>query len=175
MSSREGFAVWLTGLPASGKSTISRELARLLRELELTVVVLESDHMRKILTPEPSYSDVERERFYRQLSLIGRLITASGVNVIFDATANKRAYRDEARRLINRFAEIHIDCPITVCMARDPKGIYAAAGTGRIATMPGIQVPYEPPLRPELVVNGEARPEGSASLILEKIKLLFSV
>jgi adenylylsulfate kinase len=175
MNNREGFAVWLTGLPASGKSTISRDLARRLRELGFPVVVLESDRMRKILTPRPTYTDPERDLFYSQLVSIGRLITEAGVNVIFDATANKRAYRDEARRVIARFAEIHVDCPVGICMSRDPKGIYAAAGAGRTAAVPGIQAPYEPPLRPELVVDCQAPPEVSAAAILEKVRTLLSV
>ena len=175
MRDREGFAVWLTGLPASGKSTISRELADRLRESGLPVVVLESDVMRNILTPEPTYSDEERDRFYRQLVLIGRHITAEGANVIFDATANRRAYRDEARRLIRRFAEIHVDCPVPVCIERDPKGIYAAAGTGEAARVPGIQSPYEAPLNPELVLDGRASPDRNAEAILAALKPLFSL
>jgi adenylylsulfate kinase len=98
MSDRQGFAVWLTGIPASGKSSITRELVRLLQARGVTAVVLESDTMRKILTPNPTYGEEERSRFYRSLSLIGELITHSGANVIFDATANKREYRDHARR-----------------------------------------------------------------------------
>ncbi len=175
MNDQEGFAVWITGLPASGKSTISREVAIRLRERGLPVVVLESDRLRNILTPDPTYADHERDRFYSQLVSIGKLITAAGVNVIFDATANKRAYRDQARSVIARFAEIHVNCPVSVCIARDPKGIYAAAGANRTMTVPGVQAPYEPPLHPELVVACEAPPELSASAILEKINFLFSL
>ncbi len=99
----------------------------------------------------------ERDRLYGQLVLIGRFITQAGVNVIFDATANKRV-PDEARRVIARFAEIHVLCPVSVCISRHPKGIYAAAGASRTATVPGIQPAYEPPLRPEPVVDGQAAP-----------------
>lgn len=105
MSTAQGFGIWITGLPASGKSSITRELVRKLALRGVTAVVLESDEMRKILTPGPTYSPDERDRFYRMLVQIGELLARSGVNVIFDATGNKRAYRDHARSLIAKFAE----------------------------------------------------------------------
>ncbi len=172
MNRQEGFAVWITGLPASGKSTITRELVKRLNELDVPVVPLESDEMRKILTPEPTYSLEERYRFYWALVLIGERITASGVNVIFDATAGKRAYRDHARALISRFLEVYVDCPLDICRSRDPKGIYASAVSGRAATVPGIQIPYEPPVNPEIIVNGEAGPETGVARIIGKLEQL---
>jgi adenylylsulfate kinase len=68
MSNKEGFAVWITGIPAAGKSAVTRELANRLRERGLPIIVLESDELRKILTPEPVYTGDERDRFYGQLA-----------------------------------------------------------------------------------------------------------
>ena len=175
MSDRQGFAVWLTGIPASGKSSITRELVRLLQTRGVTAVVLESDAMRNILTPDPTYSEEERSRFYRSLSLIGELITRSGTNVIFDATANKREYRDHARRLIKKFIEVYVSCPLEVCTKRDPKGIYAQAALHKTTTVPGLQAVYEPPLNPDLTLDGQAPPETGAVLILDKLKQLLYV
>jgi len=93
MTARRGFAVWITGMPSSGKSSVTRELVHELNELGVPVLVLESDEIRAILTPEATYSPAERDRFYRTLVLIGALATRNGINVIFDATANRRAYR----------------------------------------------------------------------------------
>ena len=121
MSEQEGFALWLTGIPASGKSSITRELVKQLHAGRVSVVVLESDEMRKILTPAPTYSDEERSQFYRALVLIGTLITRSGINVIFDATANKRAYRDHARQAINKFVEVYVVCPQDICLTAGPE------------------------------------------------------
>ncbi len=161
------FALWLTGVPAAGKSSIAREAARELRRRNVPLIVLESDEMRKILTPEPAYTEAERDRFYRELALIGVLIMSNGISVIFDATANKRAYRDYARGLIPRFVEAYVDCPAERCRQRDPKGIYARAAAGKAATVPGIQSSYEPPLRPELTLNGQVSPADSAVQILD--------
>ncbi|MEK7800133.1 MAG: adenylyl-sulfate kinase, partial [Nitrospirota bacterium] len=92
----KAFAIWLTGLPASGKSTIAAALKPKLEEIG-SVEVLESDVVRRILTPHPTYSVAERDLFYRSLAFIGARLVAHGVTVLFDATGNKRAYRDFAR------------------------------------------------------------------------------
>lgn len=170
MNIEQGFGIWITGLPSSGKSSVTRELVKKLEAQGTRFVVLESDEMRKILTPEPTYSPEERDWFYRTLALLGALLTRSGVNVVFDATANKRAYRDHARALIQRFIEVYVDCPIEICRKRDPKGIYARASSGRATGVPGVQASYEPPLRPELTVDGQASPETGAKAIVNKLK-----
>jgi len=172
MSAAQGFAVWLTGLPASGKSSITRELAKRLHELHVPVVVLESDRLRNILTPEATYSPEERDRFYRVMALLGELITRDGVNVIFDATANRLAYRDYARTLIPKFVETYVRCPLELCMKRDPKGIYERARSGSAATVPGPQSAYEQPRAPEITLDCEDRVETAADVILDKLRRL---
>jgi len=172
MSVQEGFAVWLTGIPASGKSSLARELVRQLHVRQVPVVVLESDEMRKILTPAPTYNDEERNQFYRALVLIGALIGRSGVNVIFDATASKRAYRDHARQLFDRFVEIYVICPLDICLKRDPKGIYKQAALKTATNVPGFQAAYEPPLNPELTLDGQALPVLETAKIMDTLEQL---
>jgi adenylylsulfate kinase len=156
------FAVWLTGLSGSGKSAIARELVRLLHERDVEVSVLESDVMRTQLTPFPRYDDADRDFFYATLGEVGILLVEKQRPVVFDATANLRAYRDAARKRIARFAEVFVDTPLEVCAARDPKGLYRKA-----KTLPGVQAPYEPPLAPELVVRGtEDTPVEAAGRIV---------
>ncbi len=149
----EGWALWLTGLPSSGKSTIARALAERLGRMGVRVQILETDELRKVLTPNPRYTEEERDFFYNAMVYIGTLLVRNGVNVIFDATANRRRYRDRARSRIRRFAEVYVKCPLEVCVERDVKGIYRAALEGRAKTVPGLQAPYEEPLNPEVVVE----------------------
>lgn len=167
------FALWITGLPASGKSTITRHVKALLASRGIDVAVLESDELRKVLTPHPRYDEQERETFYAQMVYIGALLVKHGVPVIFDATANLRAYRDRAREQIARFLEIYVDVPIAVSIERDPKGIYRKAREGTADSVPGLQAPYEPPLRPDLVIRGDQEASKAAAdrvieLLLEK-------
>jgi adenylylsulfate kinase len=171
---KAAFAVWITGLPASGKSTIVRELLPMLNELGVVVEVLESDQVRRTLTPHASYSEEERDLFYRALAFIGARLTAHGVTVIFDATAGRRAYRDFARELIPRFAEVVAECPLPVCMARDTKGTYKKGQRGQSTTVPGLQSPYERPLNPDVTIDTTTTaPNDAAREILSFIKRRF--
>lgn len=165
-----GFAVWITGLPASGKSTIAAALVRELSSRGVSVAVLESDALRRVLTPRPTYTEEERDVFYGAMAYIGQLLTDHGVPVIFDATGNRRAYRDRARQQIVRFAEVYVDCPVDVCAARDPKGIYREAREGTATTVPGMQAAYELPEKPEVVVRGDREaPEEAARRVVETL------
>ena len=141
------FAVWLTGLPACGKSAIARELVRALHDRTVEAAVLESDVLRTQLTPFPRYDEADRDFFYGALAEIGMLLVRRARPVIFDATANRRRYRDAARSGIERFCEVHVDTPLAVCRLRDPKGLYR---TGRVTDLV-----YEAPQNPELVLSGE--------------------
>jgi len=164
------FAVWITGLPASGKSTIAAKLVDQLLDRGVDAAVLESDELRKILTPHPRYDPDERDMFYRQMLYLGVLLTQHGVPVIFDATANRRLYRCWARQQIPKFVEAYVDCPLAICIARDPKGIYRRAREGKAETVPGLQAAYEAPEKPEIILHGDRdTPEDEARRLTTKL------
>ncbi|HYL38732.1 MAG TPA: adenylyl-sulfate kinase [Bryobacteraceae bacterium] len=166
----QAFAVWITGLPASGKSTLARALEAQLAARGVDAAVLESDALRKVLSDHPSYDERERDTFYRVMTYIGVVLTEHGVPVIFDATANLRLYRERARQQIARFLEVYVECPLESCMARDPKGIYSQAREGAASSVPGVQAPYEPPQTPDVVVHsGQEAPEPAAARVLAKL------
>jgi adenylylsulfate kinase len=165
------FAVWITGLPSSGKSTITHALVEALSGRRVDVAVLESDTLRQVLTPHPTYSEEERDTFYGAMAYIGALLVAHGVPVVFDATANRCRYRAAARMAICRFIEVHVECRLEVCLARDIKGIYRKAQSGEASTVPGAQASYEPPEHPDLVVSGQdAAPRAAARRIVRALE-----
>jgi adenylylsulfate kinase len=164
------FAVWITGLPACGKSTITCAVIRELASRGVDVAVLESDALRQVLTPHPTYSEQERETFYRSMVFIGSLLVTHGMPVIFDATANRRGYRAAARTSIDRFVEVYVDCPLDVCVARDPKGIYRRARSGEASTVPGMQASYDPPELPDVVVSGSGDSNNAARAIVRALE-----
>lgn len=167
MNEVNAFAIWITGLPASGKSTITAALRPRLEAAGLRVEVLESDALRRILTPAPSYSDQERDLFYRTMAFVGSRLVAHGITVIFDATATKQAYRAFARGLIDRFVEVAVECPVDVCMARDTKGTYRKGLAGESKTVPGLQSPYESPQAPDVRIDSvQTSAEGAVDRIL---------
>ncbi len=175
------FAVWFTGLPGSGKTAIASRTAAILKQKGIDVKILQLDEIRRVLTPTPKYTDEERDIVYASLGYMAKLLTECGVNVFIDATANRRKYRDTARRIIPRFAEVFIRCPLEVCMEREarrkavfsPKGIYKkAAGAG--ATVPGVNVPYEEPLNPEIIIDSDKMmPDEAARKAAEEMISLF--
>ena len=148
------FAVWLTGLSGSGKSTLARELVGRLHGRGIEAALLESDVLRTQVTPFARYDEAERDMFYEVLAELGGAIVERGRPVVFDATANRRAYRERGRSRIARFAEVYVSTPLEVCVARDTKGLYRAAREGKATNMPGVQAAYEAPLAPELVISG---------------------
>jgi adenylylsulfate kinase len=154
------WAIWLTGVPGSGKSAIARAAAAKLAAGGEFVQMLELDGLRRTLTPAPMYDETERQAVYRALVAIARTLTGAGVPVIIDATAHRRGWRDLARASIGDFAEVQLLCPLEVARERErtrgpghhPRAIYARAEQPG-ATVPGVNVPYEPAVAPELTID----------------------
>ena len=178
-----GWVIWVTGMPGSGKSTLARLVAGRLHRRHVAAQVLSVEMVREVLTPRPKYTEEERHVVYGALVFVSTMLARNDVNVIIDATANRRRYRDEARRRITRFAEIYLKCPLEVCMQREkgrkrrfgaPSRIYAKARTGASKTVPGVGVPYEIPLSAELTVDTSLlRPNQSAEQISQFVLSRF--
>ncbi|MEN9934028.1 MAG: hypothetical protein RLZZ387_607 [Chloroflexota bacterium] len=168
-----GWVIWLTGVPAAGKTTLAQALRQLLRERGVDAVVLDSDVLRRLLTPHPTYSDAERDALYAQLVELAVWHARAGENVIIAATGHRRRYRDAARARLPRFAEVWVRCPADVCRGRDPKKLYKAVASGAIRGLPGVDLPYEPPTAPELVVDTDRQtPDESAVLVAARLPFL---
>jgi len=180
---KSGWCVWVTGLPGSGKSTVAKALLEKLRKRVVHAQIVSSDMLRKVVTPEPTYSDEERDMVYGAIVFVAKLLTQNGVNVIIDATGNLRRYRNQARREVPRFMEAYLRCPLEVCIQREterkeyayaPKAIYKKASMGESATVPGMGAPYEEPLQPEVTVDSDKLdPSECAQRILEALMKVF--
>ncbi|MDI6691112.1 MAG: adenylyl-sulfate kinase [Candidatus Bathyarchaeota archaeon] len=181
----EGWCVWVTGLPSSGKSVVSTILINMLREKSINVQLVSSDALRKVMTPKPKYTLKERDSVYATLVYIAKLLTENGVNVVIDATGNLRRYRESARAQIPKFIEAYLECPLEVCMQREakrtetylaPRKIYDKALKGKTQTVPGIGQPYEEPLNPEVRVDSvKLSPEECAKKIMAVIVECYGV
>ena len=175
------WVAWFTGLPGCGKTTIVQHVKALLSGNGISVKVLQLDEIRKVITPNPTYTEAERDVVYASLAYVAKLLSESGINVIIDATANRRRYRDLARSLVSDFAEVYIRAPLEVCIARESKRKAAFAPTDiyrksaeQGATVPGVNIAYEEPLKPEISVDSaEMSSAQSAQYIADKIIKLF--
>ena len=143
--------IWLTGLPGSGKSTLARALAEALRA---PVCVLDGDELRRGLCQDLGFSPEDRRENLRRAASVARLLVDSEVYAIVALIAPYGADRALARSMFSpgSYLECYVSCPVEVCRARDPKGMYARAERGEIAGFTGVSAPYEPPTAPELVV-----------------------
>jgi len=163
-----GFAIWLTGLPSSGKTTLAEKLREVFSNRGIHTQVLDSDELRTWLTPDPAYSQEERDWFYRAMVHIAALLTDNGVPLVIAATAPRRAYRQAARDLIRRCAVVYLRCTVIVCQDRDTKGLWERAIKGEIENLPGVGAPYEIPLEPEVIVDTKLlSPDQAAMHILQ--------
>ncbi len=149
----EGVAVWVTGLPRAGKTTLARGLEAELRQRGHRVEVLDGDEVRERLTKGLGFSKEDRDENIRRIAFVAQLLVRNGVITIVSAISPYRAIRDEARSEIRRFVEVYAKCPVEECMKRDYKGHYEKALRGEISNFTGVSDPYEPPLSPEVVAE----------------------
>lgn len=150
-----GFALWLTGLPGSGKSTIARALEKRLFDAGAQVYTLDGDNIRHGINRDLGFSSEDRAENIRRLSEIAALFSDAGLAVITAFISPFASDRDNARRTIGakNFIEVFVDCPLEVCERRDPKGLYKKARRGELLNFTGVHSPYERPAAPDITLR----------------------
>jgi adenylyl-sulfate kinase len=170
---REGFVVWLTGLPGSGKTTIARELEPELKKRGWPVEVLDGDEIRQNLSKGLGFSREDRETHLKRVTYVAKLLSRNGVTVIAAFISPYRNIREYARKETTNFVEVFVKCSVEACAKRDPKGLYKKASAGQIKNLTGPQDLYEEPLQPDLVVDTERlNLRESVDTILAKLEEL---
>jgi adenylyl-sulfate kinase len=152
-----GFVVWLTGLSGAGKSTLAAKLAPALAERGHRVELLDGDEVRAHLGQGLGFSRADRDTNIARIGYVAAKLAKHGVAVLVAAISPYRQARDQVRASVDRFVEVHVAAPLAVCAGRDPKGLYARALAGELEHFTGVSDPYEPPLRPELVLHTETQ------------------
>src|SRR5713101_5969898 len=168
---QRGFTLWFTGLSGSGKSTLSRLMEVRLRAYGAKVELLDGDVVRENLSKGLGFSKEDRDENIRRIGFVCELLSRNGVIALAAAISPYRAVREEIRARIPNFVEIYVDCPLEVVKGRDVKGLYKRAMAGEIPQFTGVSDPYEPPLRPEVIIRSDAEtPEQSAEKVWAKLK-----
>jgi len=170
-----GCTVWLTGLSAAGKSTIAAEVERLLIAAGRPAYLLDGDNLRHGLNSDLGFSAQDRAENVRRVGEVARLFADAGVVALVALISPYRTDRDLVRARHDdtglAFREVHVDTPVEVCEARDPKGMYARARRGEITGFTGVDDPYEPPERPELVLRPD---DGDVRALAARVVALLS-
>jgi adenylyl-sulfate kinase len=145
--------VWFTGLACSGKTSISKRVKETLKKEGIGAVVLDSDELRQTVSKNFGYTKEERDKHMKLVSEICLLLTRQGIINIASVISSTRAIRDEARKKIKDFIEVYVKCPIEICRQRDAKGHYKEFDKGRLDYFVGINIEYEHPLNPEVILE----------------------
>lgn len=151
-----GAVLWFTGLSASGKSTLAIETEKALFREGYFSFILDGDNVRHGLNGDLGFSAEDRTENIRRIGEVAKLFAESGALCLTAFISPYRQDRDRVRDLMSRssdFVEIHVSCPVEVCEARDPKGLYRRARAGEISNFTGIDAPYEEPDAPELMIE----------------------
>ena len=171
MLQQKGCTIWMTGLSASGKSTLAFTLEHALVQRNRLTYVLDGDNVRHGLNSNLGFSAEDRTENIRRIGEVAKLFADAGFITMTSFISPYRKDREIARRIHEKagltFLEVFADAPIDVCEERDPKGLYKKARRGEIKNFTGIDDPYEPPEHPELIIKtGELSPQEGAMKIL---------
>ena len=142
---------WITGLSASGKTTLAEALQTALQQQGRQVIVLDGDNLRQGLCSDLGLSEEDRKENIRRAGEVARLLLENNVSVICALISPYRQQRQAIRESVpaEQFSEIYLAPALEVCINRDPKGLYAKALTGEIKDMTGLDAPYQIPEQPE--------------------------
>jgi len=160
--------IWLTGLPASGKSTVANLLEQKLHAQNRHTYLLEGSNVRMGLNKDLGFSDADRVENVRRMAAVAHLMLDAGLIVIVSSISPFKAEREMARELFadGEFIEVYLDASAEQCAQRDTKDLYARAGRGEISNFVGVDSPYEIPVKPELQLDAGSL---SAEQISEQI------
>jgi len=169
-----GATIWLTGLSGSGKSTVAAACEARLVAFDRPAYVLDGDNVRHGLNGDLGFSAADRAENVRRVGHVARLMADAGIVVLVPLISPYRADRDQIRALHAEaglpFHEVFVDTPIELCEQRDPKGLYAKARAGELTGFTGIDDPYEPPERAELVLRPD---DGDADAMAARVLALL--
>ena len=165
-----GATVWLTGLSASGKSTVAVEVERRLLAAGRPCYLLDGDNLRHGINADLAFDRASREENVRRVGEVARLFADAGlvalVPVIAPYAAGRAAVRAAHEAAGLRLLEVHVATPLAECELRDPKGLYARARAGLLRGMTGVDDPYETPTNPDLRLSGSEPVDEAAVAVL---------
>jgi len=161
--------IWITGLPASGKTTLAIELKNRLSRKGFIVEHLDGDKIREIF-PETGFTREERNNHIKRTGFLASILQKNGILVIASFVSPYKESRNFIRNICSNFIEVYLSTPIDICEKRDYKGLYAKARRGEITNFTGINDIYEIPENPEIMLDtSQLSVEECSKIITKKI------
>ncbi|MDY0307055.1 MAG: adenylyl-sulfate kinase [Desulfovibrionaceae bacterium] len=145
--------VWIIGLSGSGKSTLANEVVRLVRGRGETVALLDGDAVRRVFGDDLGHTLEDRHKNARRMNALCKLLDEQGVHVVCAILSLFEDTRRWNRENLSAYYEVFLDAPLETLAARDPKGLYREALSGRMRDLPGVDIPFPRPERPDLVLE----------------------
>jgi len=165
-----GFVIWLTGMKRAGKSTLAALLAKRLAAAGHEVELLDEDATASVLVEGLSMSKDDHAKAVARIGLVAKAVAKLGGVAVCAALSPYRDARDQLRREARRFCEVFVDCEMETLQKRDPEGLYRRALAAELTQVPGVDVPYEPPAHPEVVVRSDqVSPEEAAQRVFQAL------
>lgn len=155
LNGHKSVVLWFTGLSGAGKSTLAHAVEEQLHRQGCRTYVLDGDNVRHGLCGDLGFSNRDRVENIRRIGELAKLFLEAGVIALTAFISPFRSDRELVRNLMphGEYLEIYCQCPLEICEQRDVKGLYKLARTGKIGHFTGISSPYEPPEKPELIVD----------------------
>jgi len=178
MSKKEqGFVIWLGGIPASGKTTLAQNTVKALEEYNIDIEILDSEDIRNELSPDLGFTAKDRDQNTKRLAWMAKLLSKNGISVLIASGAVSREHRERVREYVDKYAIFYVQCPLSVCIKRDPKGLYKKIQDGTNRQLPGcvqsveeLDTKFQRPINPELTINTDKLSiKKCVQLIIDKL------
>jgi adenylyl-sulfate kinase len=167
---KKSIVIWLTGIPCSGKTTISKKLEKYFKDKNIPVQRLDGDIMRKTISSDLGFSKKDRDENIKRVAYLAKILAEKNINVIVAFVSPYRKMRSFARKICPNFIEVYVKCGIETCIKRDRKGMYEKAMKGKIKNFTGINDIYEYPKNPGITIETDKLDIGeSVSKIINYI------
>jgi len=155
LNGHKSIALWFTGLPSSGKSTIAHALEKMLHDMGLKTYTFDGDNVRHGLCSDLGFSPEDRAENLRRIGEMIKLFLDAGIIALAAFVSPLKEDREKVKKIVGKenFVEIYCRCPVEVCKLRDTKGMYKKAETGEIKYYTGVSAPYEEPEKPDIVLD----------------------
>lgn len=178
MMGQEPLLVWLTGLSGSGKTTLALRLEHYLFHQGYKAFLLDGDNVRMGLNKDLHFTEEDRKENLRRIGEVAKLMLDAGLVVISAFISPYDIEREAVKEIVgeNRFTQVYVNCPLSVCEERDVKGLYQKARKGIVPNFTGISAPYEAPIKPDIEVKtSEETIDESLQKIIHLVEPLIQI